>query len=78
MKKEKNKGYQSSENRLFLPQPAILLYPILFDYFCKILDVYYGEGVLSKDRIMAYFWTSDNGDPVYYIQDELIVHASIL
>ena len=32
MKKEKNKGYQSSENRLFLPQPAILLYPILFDF----------------------------------------------
>ena len=26
---------------------------------------------------MAYFWTSDNDDPVYYIQDELIVHASI-
>lgn len=26
---------------------------------------------------MAYFWTSDNDDPIYYIQDELIVHASI-
>ena len=26
---------------------------------------------------MAYFWTSDNNDPVYYIQDEVIVHASI-
>ena len=57
---------------------AATLYGIIsFDDFCKIMDVYYGEGVLSKDRIMAYFWTSDNDDPVYYIQDELIVHASI-
>ena len=57
---------------------AATLYGIIsFDDFCKILDVYYGEGVLSKDRIMAYFWTSDNDDPVYYIQDERIVHASI-
>lgn len=57
---------------------AATLYGIIsFDDFCKILDTYYGEGTLSKDRIMAYFWTSDNDDPVYYIQDELIVHASI-
>ena len=48
-----------------------------FDDFCKILEIYYGKGTLSRDRIMAYFWTSDNDDPVYYIQDELIVHASI-
>lgn len=26
---------------------------------------------------MVYFWTSNNDDPIYYIQDELIVHASI-
>ena len=57
---------------------AATLYGIIsFDDFCKILATYYGKGTLSKDRIMAYFWTSDNDDPVYYIQDELIVHASI-
>lgn len=57
---------------------AATLYGIIsFDNFCKILDVYYGEGTLSRKRIMAYFWTSDNDDPIYYIQDELIVHASI-
>ena len=57
---------------------AATLYGIIsFDDFCKILATYYGERTLSKDRIMAYFWTSDNDDPVYYIQDEVIVHASI-
>ena len=57
---------------------AATLYGIIsFDNFCKILDVYYGEGTISRKRIMAYFWTSDNDDPIYYIQDELIVHASI-
>ena len=57
---------------------AATLYGIIsFDNFCKILDVYYGEGTLSRKRIMAYFWTSDNDDPIYYIQDELIVHASV-
>ena len=57
---------------------AATLYGIIsFDNFCKILDVYYGEGTLSRKRIMAYFWTSDNDDPIYYIRDELIVHASI-
>ena len=57
---------------------AATLYGIIsFDNFCKIVDVYYGEGTLSRKRIMAYFWTSDNDDPIYYIQDELIVHASI-
>ena len=57
---------------------AATLYGIIsFDNFCKILDVYYGEGTLSRKRIMAYFWTSDNDAPIYYIQDELIVHASI-
>ncbi len=57
---------------------AATLYGIIgFDDFCKILEIYYGKGTLSRDRIMAYFWTSDNDDPVYYIQDELIVHASI-
>ena len=57
---------------------AATLYGIIsFDNFCKILDVYYGEGTLSRKRIMVYFWTSNNDDPIYYIQDELIVHASI-
>lgn len=57
---------------------AATLYGIIsFDNFYKILDVYYGEGTLSRKRIMAYFWTSDNDDPIYYIQDELIEHASI-
>ena len=57
---------------------AATLYGIIsFDDFCKILGIYYGEGTLSRDRIMAYFWTSDNNDPIYYIQDERIVHATI-
>ncbi len=57
---------------------AATLYGIIsFDNFFKILDVYYGEGTLSRERIMCYFWASDNDDPIYYIQDELIVHASI-
>ncbi len=57
---------------------AATLYGIIsFDDFCKILGAYYGERTLSKERIMAYFWTSDNDDPIYYIQDELIVHAAI-
>ena len=48
---------------------AATLYGIIsFDNFCKILDVYYGEGTLSRKRIMAYFWTSDNDDPIYYIK----------
>ena len=57
---------------------AATLYGIIgFDDFFNILDSYYGEGSLSKDRIMAYFWASKVKDPVYYIQGELIVHASI-
>lgn len=54
---------------------AATLYGIIsFDNFLKVLDFYYGEGALSKERIMAYFWTSDNDDPIYYIQDELRNH----
>lgn len=57
---------------------AATLYGIIsLDDFFKILDAYYGTGALSRDRIMAYFWSSPNDNPIYYIQDELIVHASI-
>lgn len=57
---------------------ATTLYGIIsFNDFFKILDAYYEEGALSRERIMVYFWASDNDDPIYYIQDELIVHASI-
>ena len=57
---------------------AATLYGIIsFDNFCKILDIYYGESSLSKEGIMAYFWSSRNDDPIYYTQDELIVHTSI-
>lgn len=57
---------------------AATLYGIIsFDDFLKILEVYYGEGSLSKEGIMAYFWSAQNDDPIYYTQDELIVHASI-
>ena len=57
---------------------AATLYGIInFNDFFKILDAYYGEGALSRERIMCYFWVSDNDDPIYYIQDDLIVHASI-
>ena len=57
---------------------AATLYGIIgFDDFCKILEVYYGEGTLSRDRIMTYFLASDNDDPIYYIHDERIVHATI-
>ena len=57
---------------------AATLYGIIsFDDFFKILDTYYGEGSLSKERIMQYFWSAKNDDPMYYVQDELIVHSSI-
>ena len=57
---------------------AATLYGIIsFDEFCKILEVYYRTGTPSRNRIIAYFLTSDNDDPIYYIQDERIVHASI-
>ena len=57
---------------------AATLYGIIsFNDFVKILEVYYGEGILSRDRIMTYFLASDNDDPIYYVYDELIVHASI-
>ena len=57
---------------------AATLYGIIsFNDFVKILDVYYGEGILSRDRIMTYFLASDNDDPIYYIHDERIVHATI-
>lgn len=57
---------------------AATLYGIIgFDDFCKILEVYYGKGTLSRGRIMTYFLASDNDDPIYYVYDELIVHASI-
>ena len=57
---------------------AATLYGIIgFDDFCKILEVYYGKGTLSRDRIMTYFLASDNDDPIYYVYDERIVHASI-
>lgn len=57
---------------------AATVYGIIsFDDFFQILDAYYGEGSLSQEKIMQYFWTSKNNDPIYYIQDELIVHASI-
>ena len=57
---------------------AATLYGIItFDDFFKILDTYYGKGALSRDWIMTCFWTSKNDDPIYYVQDELIVHASI-
>ena len=57
---------------------AATLYGIIsFDDFFKILDTYYGEGSFSKERIMQYFWSAKNDDPMYYVQDELIVHSSI-
>ena len=57
---------------------AATLYGIIsFNDFVKILEVYYGEGALSRDRITTYFFASDNDDPIYYVYDELIVHASI-
>ena len=57
---------------------AATLYGIIsFNDFVKILEVYYGEGILSRDRIMTYFLASDNDDPIYYIHDERIVHATI-
>lgn len=57
---------------------AATLYGIIsFNDFVKILEVYYGEGILSRDRILTYFLASDNDDPIYYIHDERIVHATI-
>ena len=49
---------------------AATLYGIIhFDDFYRILDTYYGGGILSNERIMAYFWFSKNDDPIYYTQD---------
>ena len=57
---------------------AATLYGIIsFDDFFRILDTYYGEGSLSQDRIMQYFWTEEPDDPIYYIEEDLIVHTSI-
>ena len=56
---------------------AATLYGIIsFDDFCKILNTYY-EGTLSQKRIASYFQAAKSDDPIYYVQDELIVHASI-
>ena len=56
---------------------AATLYGIIsFDDFCKILNTYY-EGTLSQKRITSYFQAAKSDDPIYYVQDELIVHASI-
>lgn len=57
---------------------AATMYGIVnFDDFFKILEVYYGEGALSQERLLFYFWTKKAPDPVYYVQNELIVHHSI-
>lgn len=57
---------------------AATLYGIItLDDFVKILDNYYGEGVLSGKRITAYLRSTENDDPIYYIRGNLIVHASI-
>ena len=57
---------------------AAILYGIIhFDDFYRILNTYYGEGSLSRERIMTYFWSSKENDPIYYVQDELVVHTSI-
>lgn len=57
---------------------AATLYGIIhFDDFFRVLNTYYGGGILSTEQIMAYFWFMENDDPIFYTQDELIVHASI-
>lgn len=70
----------STKNRkmdLYARAAATLYGIISFDDFCKILDAYYGEGKLSKKRIMSYFQSAPNDDPIYYTQDSLIVHKTI-
>lgn len=57
---------------------AANLYGIIhIDDFFKILEVYYGEGSLSKETVYFFFLSKKNLDPIYYVQDELIVHSSI-
>lgn len=57
---------------------AATLYGIItFDNFFRILNNYYPEDQIIRDSIRRYFWTFKNDDPTYYIQGELIVHASI-
>ena len=68
---------QNCKMDLYARAAATLYGIISFDDFFKILDTYYGEGSLSKERIMQYFWISKNMDPIYYIQGELIVNSSI-
>ena len=76
---QNNNSFPARTNVIDLyARAAATLYGIIgFDDFCKILEVYYGKGTLSRGRIMTYFLTSDNDDPIYYVYDELIVHASI-
>lgn len=57
---------------------AATLYGIIsFNDFFKLLETYYGEGVLSRKRIAAYFQSTKNDDPIYYTRDKLIVHTTI-
>jgi len=66
------------ENKIVLyARAAANLYGIIsFDEFFKILEVYYGEGSLSKEKVFFFFWTAPP-DPVFYVQDEWIVHSSV-
>ena len=75
---QSNSPSVKSRNMDMYARAAATLYGIIsFDDFFKILDAYYGEGTLSKERIASYFRSAKNDDPIYYTQDKLIVHASI-
>lgn len=75
---QSNFSFIKSRNMDLYARAAATLYGVIsIGDFCKILDVYYGEGVLSKKRIISYFQSTQNDDPIYYTQDDLIVHASI-
>ena len=67
----------SRKMELYARAAATLYGIISFTDFFEILDSYYGTGTLSQKRIISYFRATKNDDPVYYIQDKLIIHASI-
>ena len=74
-----NSPIPSPENAMTLyTRAAANLYGVItFDDFFKILEEYFGKGSLSKEKVFFFLWTEKEPDPVYYVQDELILHSSI-
>lgn len=81
-----SKPNPSQNNPIHSPGNSMTLYAraaanlygvINFDEFFKILEEYFGKGSLSKEKVFSFLWAEKEPDPVYYVQDELILHSSI-